>query len=203
MAKMANLFAWGRRQKNVDLTNYYTKKQVDEILKKYAKLVDLDNYYNKQEINEKLKDIGTTKFYKGEIRMFNTEDEFNNFNQQFNLILGQDYEVIEAGRYLLTGSFGSVGGSNYITENNLPFKQYLLNISSLYVRSYGKYSPQVIGGLNVNVSKSTFQSGWDIQSTSGVSGTTNQVVWSYGSENKQEFTPSFKSVFVIKFLKDV
>ena len=40
MAKMANLFAWGRKSGSVDLTNYYTKKQIDELIKIYAKLND-------------------------------------------------------------------------------------------------------------------------------------------------------------------
>lgn len=41
----------------IDLTNYYTKTETDELLNNVS--VDLSNYYNKQEIDEKIGDIET------------------------------------------------------------------------------------------------------------------------------------------------
>lgn len=159
-------------------TNYYTKEQIDSILPK--------------------------RFYKGEIRMFDTEDEFNNFNQQFNLILGQDYDVIEAGRYLLTGSFGTVGGSNYITENNLPIKEWGMDLSDHYGR-YSSYTYLLQPGelKNINMTNFTQSAAGDISYSGGASIERRRFSWSYGSPTKQEFTPTYKAVFVVKFLKDI
>lgn len=170
--------------------NYYNKSEIDN---------KFDNYYDKTEIDNKL----PVKFYKGEIRMFGTEEEFSNFNQQFNFILGQDYDIFEAGKYLLTGSFGSTGGSNYITENNLPYKEYILSSTSLWATGYGKDVPYFDAGINTNVEYIKTTTNYDIQTKSGVSGYNYNIKWNYGSQTKQEFMPSYQTVYIVKFLRDI
>ena len=157
---------------------------------------------NKKYVDDKIS--STIRFYKGEIKMFDTEDDFDNFNQQFNLILGQDYDVIEAGRYLLTGSFGTVGGSNYITENNLPYKEWGMDLSDHYGR-YSSYTYFLQPGelKNINMTNFTQSAAGDISYSGGTSIERRRFSWSYGSQTKQEFTPAYKTVCAIKFLRNI
>lgn len=145
------------------------------------------------------------KFYKYEIRMFESKQVFlDTIATPLNLQENIDFETIEPSRYLLTGTTNIVGGSNYITENNLPKKEWGFDISDHYGR-YGGYNYMLSPSEsnNITIKSLTQSAAGDISYSGGSSIERRQFRWSYGNEYSNEFLPKFQMVYCVKFLKNI
>ena len=140
--------------------------------------------------------------FNGEVKFFSDLDSWTLFKNKYN-INDDSYIIVPEGFYLRSGYDGLTGGNNKILNDNLPLKEFVFSLSSIYVRSFGKMIPTVLSGLNTNVNVSSYNTGFDIQGINGVSANTYQVSWSYGFEIQQDFLPKYQNVIVIKFIKDV
>lgn len=211
--------------KETDLSNYYTKQEIDtqqetqdtKINDNANEIRQITNILNEAQDNitinttniqsnyEKIQELlKRPRFYKGQVLFFDTKQDFiDNLKTPLQLQEGVEYEVLESDRYLLIGDNGSVGGSNIINENNISLKEWRFLCTSLYVSGFAKHIPTFQNGINTSVSSSTFTSNNDISNRSGVSGLNWNINWSFGNATPQEFLPKYKEVYAIKFLRNV
>lgn len=157
---------------------------------------------NKKYVDDLIKN--NIKFYAGQIMFFDTKNHFDNFNDNFNLTVNVDYEVIDSGYYLSTGENGAIGGSNTITNDNLPYKEWGMDLSDHYGR-YSSYTYFLQPGelKNINMTNFTQSAAGDISYSGGASIERRRFSWNYGTQNPQDFTPKYKMVYAIKFLRNV
>lgn len=160
-------------------------------------------------INTNTNDIAEIKNYaenieynKGQIYAFKDLDSWNEIKTLYK-IQDEDFEIVNG---ILKGTDGSVfelGGSNTITINNVPFKEYTAQFLCNYMRSYGKSSPVVDKGANTTIEKVVFNTGADIQNTSGATGTNYILKWNYGSQTQQDLDIQHQKIIYILFKKNI
>lgn len=166
---------------------------------------DIHSLNDKVAKNETLIDelVKIPRFYNGQVLLFDTKNDFEtNLKIPLQLQEDVDYKILNTDHYLKIGNNGLTGGSNIITETNLPYKEWSINIDAMYVTGYGN-NPQVFGGTNTSVSTMSISTNTDVQKTSGVSGKKYTSKWNYGIKNNQDFLPIYKNVFAVKFLKNI
>lgn len=187
-------------QENHFLKNVYVNEKV-LVNSDTAKVIDNDNQLTtKKYVDDQVAAIEYKtgiRFYTGEIRMFDTKVDFEVFNKRFNLVENQDYRVLEADRYLITGASGNSGGSNFIKQTDLP------NVSGQF--GTGNNSPVFYGndtsGCFVNsTNKNKWPSPWNSQ---GSADRVEQIIFNLNPDEQTKFTPQYKRVFTIKFLRDI
>lgn len=154
-------------------------------------------------------EIDTTKnpfFWQYEVRFFDTKQHFlDKIATPKNLTEGVDYEIVDStGRYLMFGNDHTIGGSNSINENNLPYKEWGFDVSD----HYGKYSSYrwflAPGNFtNISMNSVTQSAAGDISYSGGTTIERLQFKWSIGAQTQQDFKPKYKEVFAVKFLKDI
>lgn len=174
---------------NEQATNINFTNDNDIVNKKYV-----DNKFN-----------STIRFYKHEIRFFDSKQNFlDTIATPLNLQENIDFETIESERYLMTGTSNVVGGSNYITENNLPKKEWGFDFSDHYGR-YGSYTYMLAPGNtnNVSIGSITQSAAGDISYSGGQSIERRQFKWNYGKDTPSEFLPKFQMVYGVKFLRNI
>lgn len=204
---------------NVDLSNYYNKKEIDtlqEIQDRFItanseNIVSVNNKVNNN-VNE-IEEIKTNiasfiKFYKGQVIFFNIKQDFiDNLQTPLQLVEGVDYEVLEYNNYLMLGDNGISGGSNYIEERNLPYKEWGFDICDHWGK-YGSYNYmlQPSNYKNITIFTQTQSASGDISYNGGSSIERRQFRWEYGKYGKDypiEFLPKYKTIYGIKFLKNI
>lgn len=194
-------------QENHFLKNVYVNEKV-LVNSDAAKIIDNDNQLTtKKYVDDQVAAIEYKtgiRFYTGEIRMFDTKVDFEVFNKRFNLVENQDYKIIDADRYLLTGASGNSGGSNFIKQSDLPNILWSWQTIAGWTGS-GRYIADIVWKNENVIVNSTWPSGGaDGSNGSGKSRKENQIlIYLNGNVEQTKFTPQYKQVFTIKFLRDI
>ena len=138
------------------------------------------------------------RFFKGEIKQFETREDLNTFILNLNLSFGIDYSIFTEKFFLnnnsnSTGTFFS-GGTSILTENHLPFKNLAHNHAlPIYGRPYLSSGGSNRGLLQRSDLKGTQATTDDITNISiGVS--SPQTIYNL---------IYYKDVITIKFLRNI
>lgn len=143
--------------------------------------------------------------YTGEIKYFKDKTTFDNgIKAKWNLVEGTHYKVIPSGKFIRVGNNGASGGSNNITNDNLPFKEWGFDVSDHYGR-YASYTYMLSPDnfTNINMTSLTQNAAGDISYSGGQTIERMQLKWSIGAQTQQQFTPTYQEVYAIEILKDI
>lgn len=178
-------------------------------------------------INKKLYD---TKFYKGEIKFFNTIEDFKNIIGKFvnnvDANFGNIYEELADSKYLVQGRGSGTGGSNWIQLSNLPNNWLAINVGQTDSQQFAMTGFFMNGGYNgmwpatpfdawadsFVTSYWTFPHRWNDSPNYIRRGLANrsfhleydEKIWMrLNRGTQQQYWPEYQRVYGVKFLKDI
>lgn len=178
-------------------------------------------------INKKISKI---IFQKGEVKFFNTIDDFKKIIGEFvndvDTNFGILYEELADAKYLVQGRGSGTGGSNWIQLSNLPNNWLKVNVGQDNSQQFAMTGWFMNGGYNgmwpaspfdgfpdsFVTSYWTFPHRWDDNPNyirRGIAGRNfhlgyDEKIWTrLNSGNQQQYWPAYQRIYGIRFLQDI
>lgn len=203
-------------------TKQLTLKRIKNIEDTYFTKADADTLKLEITGTDGVAKTDTILVSQGEIKLFENIEAFESYKQKiestFDIKLYEsvDYEILADNYYLRTGysNGGDKGGSNLITESNLPRKIYTIshsvsNVIDITTGQPGMRNPMEgphplwywfrVNADQANTRINVYKRDWNENIGMGA---TDRTSFQINQTNSQtEFQPKYLNIFAVKFLK--